>query len=272
MNRDEQLFKLRELISAWPSFPEQCGGYKDVEFFWTEGYRDITLKSPNTCILSGLENSIEFSKNDIFPAHAVLQPSAGDQWRNCPSSVVVERDFRLPEFRDANPEDYERDEHGKIVRKDRFKKGFDQLFDLLELKCDNRTIETVVAHFDDLRDTEDLFSAVVNLVGVSEPRFVVDQVRKLTNLQRALRNNARMDAAEMAEHIELTEASLVQDWTIEDFTSIGWDMGLMVVHGFAKFKKVGVAPTPMPNTPRFKNAPYAPSPSFLNSQYPTTKA
>jgi hypothetical protein len=33
---------------------------------------------------------------------------------------VTERDFRQPEFRDANPEDYERRSDGRIVRKDRW--------------------------------------------------------------------------------------------------------------------------------------------------------
>ncbi len=33
---------------------------------------------------------------------------------------VTERDFRMPEFRDAKPEDYERRADGKIVRKDRW--------------------------------------------------------------------------------------------------------------------------------------------------------
>lgn len=36
------------------------------------------------------------------------------------SEPVTERDFRLPEFRDAKPEDYERRADGRIVRKDRW--------------------------------------------------------------------------------------------------------------------------------------------------------
>jgi hypothetical protein len=36
---------------------------------------------------------------------------------------VTERDFRMPEFRDANPEDYEFRGDGKIVRKDRWETG-----------------------------------------------------------------------------------------------------------------------------------------------------
>lgn len=36
---------------------------------------------------------------------------------------VTEQDFRLPEFRDADPEDYEFRDDGKVVRKDRWKTG-----------------------------------------------------------------------------------------------------------------------------------------------------
>lgn len=36
---------------------------------------------------------------------------------------VTEQDFRLPEFRDANPEDYEFRADGVLVRKDRWERG-----------------------------------------------------------------------------------------------------------------------------------------------------
>lgn len=36
---------------------------------------------------------------------------------------VTERDFRMPEFRDAKPEEYEFRRDGKIVRKDRWERG-----------------------------------------------------------------------------------------------------------------------------------------------------
>lgn len=39
------------------------------------------------------------------------------------SRAVTERDFRIPEFRDANVEDYEFRSDGKLVRKDRFQTG-----------------------------------------------------------------------------------------------------------------------------------------------------
>ncbi|EHK72347.1 hypothetical protein PPL19_05390 [Pseudomonas psychrotolerans L19] len=39
------------------------------------------------------------------------------------SREVTERDFRLPEFRDADPKDYEIRDDGKVVRKDRWETG-----------------------------------------------------------------------------------------------------------------------------------------------------
>ena len=37
--------------------------------------------------------------------------------------AVTERDFRMPEFRDAKPEDYEFRDDGKVVRKDRWERA-----------------------------------------------------------------------------------------------------------------------------------------------------
>ncbi|WP_174524487.1 hypothetical protein [Thauera butanivorans] len=39
------------------------------------------------------------------------------------SREVTERDFRMPEFRDADPKDYEFRRDGKVVRKDRWERG-----------------------------------------------------------------------------------------------------------------------------------------------------
>lgn len=40
---------------------------------------------------------------------------------------VTERDFRMPEFKDAKIEDYELRDDGKVVRKDRWEKGIYQI-------------------------------------------------------------------------------------------------------------------------------------------------
>lgn len=44
---------------------------------------------------------------------------------------VTERDFRRPEFRDADPKDYEFRADGKIVRKDRWEEGIHAIRDVL---------------------------------------------------------------------------------------------------------------------------------------------
>ena len=41
--------------------------------------------------------------------------------------TVTEQDFRMPEFRDAKPEDYEFRRDGKIVRKDRWERAVQSL-------------------------------------------------------------------------------------------------------------------------------------------------
>lgn len=41
--------------------------------------------------------------------------------------TVTERDFRAPEFRDADPKDYEFRSDGKIVRKDRWETGIHRI-------------------------------------------------------------------------------------------------------------------------------------------------
>ena len=43
------------------------------------------------------------------------------------SRAVTERDFRLPEFRNANVEDYEIRGDGKVVRKDRWETGIREI-------------------------------------------------------------------------------------------------------------------------------------------------
>lgn len=47
------------------------------------------------------------------------------------SGDVTEQDFRMPEFRGADPKDYERRADGKIVRKDRWERGFGRVIDIL---------------------------------------------------------------------------------------------------------------------------------------------
>lgn len=48
------------------------------------------------------------------------------------TKTVTESDFRLPEFRDAKPEDYEFDGTGQVVRKDRWETAVRRIVYILE--------------------------------------------------------------------------------------------------------------------------------------------
>ena len=58
---------------------------------------------------------------------------------------VTELDFRLPEFRDANPNDYEFRRDGKIVRKDRWERAVHSIQQLVLPGAREFEIEEVVA-------------------------------------------------------------------------------------------------------------------------------
>jgi hypothetical protein len=58
--------------------------------------------------------------------------------------IVTEKDFRKPEFIDANPEDYEFRENGEIVRKDRWEAGIRNIVGLLGMSSRNFDIDDVV--------------------------------------------------------------------------------------------------------------------------------
>lgn len=57
---------------------------------------------------------------------------------------VTERDFRMPEFRDAKVEDYEFRSDGKVVRKDRWKAGIHSIRNLLGFTGREFEIQDVV--------------------------------------------------------------------------------------------------------------------------------
>lgn len=59
-------------------------------------------------------------------------------------SEVTEKDFRLPEFRDADPKDYEFRGDGKIVRKDRWETGIHRIVNALGMRVREFEIDDVV--------------------------------------------------------------------------------------------------------------------------------
>ena len=58
---------------------------------------------------------------------------------------VTERDFRMPEFRDADPKDYEFREDGKVVRKDRWEMGIHRIRSALGDQRREFEIEDIVS-------------------------------------------------------------------------------------------------------------------------------
>ena len=60
------------------------------------------------------------------------------------SRAVTEQDFRMPEFRDAKPEDYEFRDDGKLVRKDRWERGIQSIRELVGLNARSFEIPEVV--------------------------------------------------------------------------------------------------------------------------------
>ena len=58
---------------------------------------------------------------------------------------VTERDFRMPEFIDADPEDYEFRADGKIVRKDRWMRAVNSIRHLVGVDGREYEIDDVIA-------------------------------------------------------------------------------------------------------------------------------
>lgn len=58
---------------------------------------------------------------------------------------VTEKDFRLPQYRDAQPDDYEFRPDGKVVRKDRWETGVLRIVSALGLNVREFEIDDVVA-------------------------------------------------------------------------------------------------------------------------------
>lgn len=63
---------------------------------------------------------------------------------------VTEQDFRYPEFRDADPNDYEFRADGKIVRKDRWENGIRKIVGIVGMTFSEFEIEDVVARVRDM--------------------------------------------------------------------------------------------------------------------------
>lgn len=74
------------------------------------------------------------------------------------SRKVTERDFRMPEFQDANPDDYEFRGDGKIVRKDRWERGIHRIVGILDMNNRDFEIDYVVARVRSISETPTLIN------------------------------------------------------------------------------------------------------------------
>lgn len=70
---------------------------------------------------------------------------------------VTERDFRRPEFRDADPKDYEFRPDGKVVRKDRWENGI-------------HSIRCALGDYRREFEIDDVVSAVRAMAAIFEPQ------------------------------------------------------------------------------------------------------
>lgn len=104
------------------------------------------------------------------------------------SNEVMEQDLRAPEFRHGKPEEYERRSDGKIVRKDRFKTGMQNIASIVFGARHEYEIPEVVDAVrglagmqlrDAINDTKDVYH--------SEPKAIeaLDYLNNLINSAKA---------------------------------------------------------------------------------------
>lgn len=75
---------------------------------------------------------------------------------------VTERDFRMPQFVDANPSDYEFRSDGAIVRKDRWEKGINSIRHLVGVSKRSYEIDEVI---DRVRQIASISDDVLQAIG-----------------------------------------------------------------------------------------------------------
>jgi len=109
---------------------------------------------------------------------------------------VTEADFRLPEFRDANPEDYEFRDDGKIVRKDRWKTGILSISTIMGF-CGRKGFEInevvdAVRNLEEARETIDAEMAgnleIRKILGAREDETMFGLAERIAAELKQLRN------------------------------------------------------------------------------------
>lgn len=102
---------------------------------------------------------------------------------------VTERDFRLPEFRDARTEDYEFRADGKIVRKDRW-------------ECAAQTIRNIVGIHAREFEIEDVITAVRSLAGQQQNWVTIESTDDLPTSN--WKGSVRLEDGSVLNHATLT--------------------------------------------------------------------
>jgi hypothetical protein len=89
--------------------------------------------------------------------------------------VVTEQDFRMPEFRDAKPEDYEFRADGKLVRKDRWERGMFTIASILSRSRDFE-VSDIINDVDSLITLKD---SLTEMIGLEEcyPHYLINEIK-----------------------------------------------------------------------------------------------
>ena len=124
------------------------------------------------------------------------------------SRIVTEKDFRKDEFIDANPEDYEFREDGKIVRKDRWEKGIRRIAHLLDMG-NVWDITDVIQRVDDIVNKPTEYMPKEEPAGVSLP--TEEDIKKLADGKRRILS---FDSVTRKKQIELVR-SIFPDAVVE---------------------------------------------------------
>ena len=86
---------------------------------------------------------------------------------------VTEQDCRMPEFRDAKPEDYEFRDDGKLVRKDRWETAVRSICSLVGMSVREFEIPDVITAVEQLAEDQQGWCAIENY-GTPDENCTVD--------------------------------------------------------------------------------------------------
>lgn len=124
------------------------------------------------------------------------------------SRIVTEKDFRKDEFINANPEDYEFMDDGRIVRKDRWEMGIRRIAHLLDMGND-WDITDVIQRVDDFVNKPTGYHPQDTTATFSLP--TEEDIKKLADGKRRILSS---NIVERKKEIELVR-SIFQDAVVE---------------------------------------------------------